>query len=79
MAEESAITPKTITELRQVTPEEIACISEGVLETDKVMTHTTEELEHLSACLHNLSITKDKYDEISGKVKKQMRTIVTQL
>ena len=77
--EETAITPKTITELRQVTPEEIAAISEGVLETDKVMTHTNEELEHLSACLHNLSITKHKYDEISGKVKKQMRSIVTQL
>jgi len=77
--EETAITPKTITELKQVTPEEIALISEGVLETDKVMTQATEELEHLSACLSNLSYTKDKYDETSGKVKKQMRSLMPRL
>ena len=77
--EETAITPKTITELKQVTPEEIASISEEVLEADKVMHQTTDELEHLSACLSNLSVTKDKYDEVSGKVKKQMRGMVTRL
>ena len=77
--EETAITPKTITELKQVSPEDIAQISENVLEADRIMGQTTDELEHLSACLHNLSITKNKYDEVTGKVKKQMRQIVTKI
>jgi len=79
MEETVAITPKTITELKQVTPDEISQISEAVLEADKIMQHSTEELEHLSACLSGLSYTKDKYDEASKKVKTQMRGLVTRI
>lgn len=79
MEDGNAITPQTITELKQVPPEQIAKISEEVLEADRVIHKANEELEHLSACINNLSITKSQYDEVSGKVKKQMRQIVTKL
>lgn len=77
--EDKAITPKTITELKQVTPDEISSLAENVMEADKVMTQSTEELEHLSACLSNLSATKDKYDRVGSQVKKQMRALVTRV
>lgn len=77
--EENAITPKTITELKQVTPSDISLISEGVLETSKVMTESTEELEHLSESLNQFASIKYKYDETSKKVRKQMRELIPRL
>lgn len=77
--EDHAITPRTITELKQVAPEEIAAISEGVLETNKVMGQCADEMEELSQSLYDLSATKERYDKISKQVKGQMRGIFTKL
>ena len=77
--EEKALSPKTVTELKQVTPEEICELSECVMETDKMMNQSTEELEHLSSSLYSLAETKKRYDEVSKKVRGQMRNLVTKI
>lgn len=73
------ITPRTITELKQISPDEISAISEQVMEADRFMNESTEELENLSQCLTSLSYSKTKYDEASSKVKKQMRNLIPKL
>lgn len=77
--EENALTPKTVTELKQITPDEISELSTQVMEADKVMQQSTEALEDLSSSLYSLAETKSKYDEASKKVKGQMRNLVTKL
>ena len=77
--EDNALTPRTVTELQQVTPDEISELSVQVMEADKVMKQSTEELEDLSSSLYSLAETKEKYDEVSRKVKGQMRNLVTKL
>lgn len=77
--EETALTPRTVTELKQVTPEEISTIAENVMEADKVLRDSTDELEHLSSCLDSLSYSKNKYDEVSKEVKGKLRNIVTRI
>lgn len=77
--EEKALTPRTVTELKQVTPDEISDLSVQVMEADKVMQQSTEELEDLSSSLYSLAETKERYDELSKKVKGQMRNLVTKL
>lgn len=77
--EETTLTPRTVTELKQVTPDEISELSVQVMEADKVMKQSTEELEDLSSSLYSLAETKERYDEVSKKVKGQMRNLVTKL
>lgn len=77
--EDNALTPRTVTELKQVTPDEISELSVQVMEADKVMKQSTEELEDLSSSLYSLAETKERYDEVSKKVKGQMRNLVTKL
>lgn len=68
-----------ITHLKQVKPEEIRELSEKIIETDKLMTECTEELEDLSQGLYCLSATKDKYDEAAKKVKGQIRSLMPKM
>lgn len=77
--EDNALTPRTVTELKQITPDEISELSTQVMEADKVMQQSTEALEDLSSSLYSLAETKGKYDEASKKVKSQMRNLVTKL
>lgn len=77
--EDNALTPRTVTELKQVSPEEISELSCQVMEADKVMQQCTEELEDLSSSLCSMAETKTKYDEVSKKVRTQMRNLVTKL
>ena len=70
------ITPRTITELKQIGPEEISLIAEQVVDMNSKMTRCNEELENLSACINDLAYTKAAYDKTASTVKKQMREII---
>ena len=79
MAEETGITPKTITELKQVSPEELAQMSEDVISCVQSMNNATNELEYLSQNLHCLSAAKELYDKSADKVRTQMRNLMVHI
>ena len=75
MEETKAITPQQITELQSVPPEEIAKMSEDVIEATQVTSRANDELDHLSNCLADFAQTHDEYMKKSKHVKNQMRYI----
>ena len=79
MAEEVAITPAQITELKAVSAEQINEMANQVLETAKSVNNTNTALEDLSASLYELKKAKDVYDKMAPHVKTQMRNLVTRL
>jgi hypothetical protein len=51
-------------------------MSGQVLEVNKLMTSSKDELENPSACLNDLDYTKQEYDKAAKRVKKQMRELI---
>lgn len=76
MAKETVLNPQTITLLKQVTPEQLSELSEQVLEAEKVMVHSTDELDHLSNCINDFAYKKAEYDKVASVVKQQMRELI---
>ena len=74
--EDMSITPRTITELKQITPAQVTAIAEEVLAAERTMTQSKDALEDLSASLNNFAYAKAEYDEVAGKVKRQMRELI---
>ena len=79
MENEQAITPQQITNLNKVPPEEIAKLSEDVMDATRVMSNANEELDHLSNCLADLAQTHDEYCKKTKHVKNQMRYLGSHL
>lgn len=74
--EETSITPRTITELKQISPEQVTAIAEEVLSAERLMTQSKDALEDLSASLNSFAYAKAEFDEVAGKVKRQMRELI---
>ncbi len=68
-----AITPQMVNEIKGVPPEDIAKLSENVIEATKVTNRATEELKHLSNCLADFTQTHDEYQKKASQVRNQMR------
>ena len=79
MANEKAITPSQITDLKAVPAEAIDEMGEKILEAARSVNGTNEALKDLSASIYELKKAKDVYDSIAPKVKTQMRNLVTRL
>ena len=79
MENDQAITPQQITNLNKVPPEEIAKLSEDVIDATREMGKANEELDHLSNCLSDLAQTHDEYQKKTKHVKNQMRYLSNHL
>lgn len=77
--EENAITPSMVNEIMSIPAEDIAKISEEVIEATKVTNKASEELVHLSSCLSDFANTHETYQERASHVRNQMRNIASRL
>lgn len=77
--ENNAITPQAITEIAKMEPEEIATMSENVIQATNMGNKTIDELDHLSQCLSDFTETHERYQKISKIVKDKMRYIGSHL
>lgn len=76
MVEEIAITPRTITELKQIRPEDVTLLAEEVMAAERQMTQSKDALEDLSQSLNSFAYAKEAYDKQVGEVKRQMRELL---
>ena len=79
MTEETNITPRTITELKQISPDQVSALAEEVLSAERLMTQGKEALDDLSANLTSFAYAKAEFDEVAGKVKRQMRELIPRI
>jgi len=77
--ENNAITPQVITDLAKMQPDEIAKMSESVIEATNIGNRTVDELDHLSRCLSDFTETHERYQKACKTVKNKMRYIGSHL
>ena len=77
--ENNAITPQTVTQLTSLQPEEIASLSEEVMDATQLGNRAVDELDHLSKCMNDFVEVQDRYYKTVKKVKNQMRYVNSHL
>lgn len=70
---------KNATGIKHASSEDIAQLTENVIEADKELGKANVELEMLNSAMDSLSTTKGKYDELSTKARKKMQRLATSL
>lgn len=73
--ENNAITPQAVTQLTALPPDEIASLSEQVMDATKVGNRAVDELDNLSKCMSDFVEVQDRYHKVAQKVKNQMRYV----
>lgn len=70
--ENNKITPADVTNINIATADEIAKVSEDVIEATSMTGRAADELQHLSSCLADFSETHERYQKNVKHVKNQM-------
>lgn len=65
--------------IQHASAEDIAALTENVIEADKELGKANVELEMLNSAMDSLSDTKGKYNELSTKARKKMQRLATSL
>lgn len=73
--ENNAITPQAVTQLTTLQPDEIASLSEQVMDATRVGNQAVEELDNLSKCMSEFVEVQERYCKAAKKVRSQMRYV----
>lgn len=79
MENNNAITPRVVRDVSQMRPEEIADVSDKVMEATQLGNQTVDELDNLDRCLGEFSVTQERYQKASKRVRDKMRYLVNHL
>ena len=75
----TAIEPIKAGEIQHASSEEIAVMTNSVLDADKALSQCNTELDMLNDAMKQLSYTKDEYDKKSAEARKRMQRLVTRI
>ena len=75
MENKGAITPQMVTQITQLSPDEISEVSKNVMDATRYGNQAIDELTHLSQCLSDFVETQERYQKVSKHVKNQMRYV----
>lgn len=73
------ITPAEVQNIQVADHEQVAKMTESVLDVDRQLTQSNTELELLNESLYNLKKTLDRNDELKGVARARMQKLVTRL
>lgn len=73
--ENNAITPQAVTQLTTLQPDEIASVSEQVMDATRIGNRTVDELDNLSRCMSEFVEVQERYYKVAKKVRNQMRYV----
>lgn len=73
--ENTAITPQAVTQITTLQPEDIASLSEQVMDATKMGNRAADELDNLSRCMSDFVEVQERYNKTAQTVRNQMRYI----
>ena len=79
MENEKAITAKVIRDVSQMRPDEIADVSEKVIEATQIGNQAADELDNLNRNIGDFMVTQERYQKSAKKVRDRMRYLVNHL
>lgn len=79
MENTAIISPEQITQLKQVAPEDIEKLSEGIIEVAQTTSRANDALRDLSASLGKLREVREQYDKLIPGIKNTMRDLAVRI